>query len=192
MLMRGEPSTNMPNSFLIVIPAISQLVVDKSSLVLVSAAVMQPRANSVQLSLMSKINLKIALPVRIEPITLDLYLQNLGQANPWGNITIPGTSIKGIASLGVDNVHVPFMNSSTWTSYVHDVVFKEETGLSLNGTTNSYLGVLKSRVTMTKDVVAPSTFLPPRVPVVHLTSPSSELLQRVLHLRHLPRASPSR
>lgn len=157
--MRGQPSTNSRYSFLVVIPAISQLVLDKSSLVLVSASVMQPRANSVQLSLMSKLDLKIALPVRIEPITLDLFVNDLGKANPWGNITIAGTTIKGNTSLGVQDVHLPFMNETTWTGYVRDVVFQEKTGLSLNGTTNSYLGVLKSTVTMNKDVISPSKCL---------------------------------
>ncbi|KAJ5119187.1 hypothetical protein N7526_010824 [Penicillium atrosanguineum] len=128
----------LPVFFLVAIPAISQLVVNKSDLVLVNAAVMQPRAESIQLTLESALNLKIALPVRIEPIVLDLF------------------TIKGNTTLGVTNVHTPLINTTTWTSYVHNVVFDKYTALSLKGPTNSYLGVLKSPVVMDKDVVSPN------------------------------------
>lgn len=145
-------------SFLLIIPAISQLVLNKSDLVLVNASVMQPRPESVQLTLKSALDLKIALPVRIEPITLDLFVRDIGVQDPWANITIPGLTIKGNTTLGIQDVHTPLTNVSTWTSYVHDVVFQKETALSLKGSTNSYLGVLKSYVTMDKDIVSPSKF----------------------------------
>ncbi|KAJ5668602.1 uncharacterized protein N7477_007172 [Penicillium maclennaniae] len=146
----------LPVFFLVAIPAISQLVVNKSDLVLVNAAVMQPRAESIQLTLESALNLKIALPVRIEPIVLDLFVRDTGSKAPWGNVTIAGKTIKGNTTLGVSDVHTPLINTTTWTSYVHDVVFDKTTALSLRGTTNSYLGVLKSPVVMDKDVVSPT------------------------------------
>ncbi|KAJ5297221.1 uncharacterized protein N7443_008114 [Penicillium atrosanguineum] len=146
----------LPVFFLVAIPAISQLVVNKSDLVLVNAAVMQPRAESIQLTLESALNLKIALPVRIEPIVLDLFVRDTGSDAPWGNVTIAGKTIKGNTTLGVTNVHTPLINTTTWTSYVHNVVFDKYTALSLKGPTNSYLGVLKSPVVMDKDVVSPT------------------------------------
>lgn len=141
-----------------ILPAISQLVVNKSTLVLVSASVMKPRPQSVSLSLSSALDLHIVLPVRVEPVTLDLFVSDIGPQYPWANVTIPGTMIKGNTTLAVENVHTPFTNVSTWTSYVHDVVFQKETGLALTGSTDSYLGVLKSHVTMNKNVVSPSKF----------------------------------
>jgi hypothetical protein len=133
------------------------LVVNKSDLVLVNAAVMQPRPDSIQLTLESALDLKIALPVRIEPIVLNLFNRDTGFDNPWANITIDGKTIKGNTTLGVTDKHTPFSNVTVWTNYVHDVVFKKESALSLHGSTNSFLGKLKSRVTMDKDVVSPST-----------------------------------
>jgi hypothetical protein len=133
------------------------LVVNKSDLVLVNAAVMQPRPDSIQLTLESALNLKIALPVRIEPIVLNLFNRDTGSDNPWANITIDGKTIKGNTTLGVTDKPTPLSNVTVWTNYVHDVVFKKESTLSLRGTTNSFLGKLKSKVTMDKDVVSPST-----------------------------------
>jgi hypothetical protein len=135
------------------------LVVDKSDLVLVNAAVLQPRAESIQLTLLSALDLKIALPVRIEPIVLDLFVRDTGPNEPWANVTIAGKTIKGNTTLGVTDVHTPLINTTTWTSYVHNVVFDKYAALSLKGPTNSYLGVLKSRVVMDKDIVSPSKLL---------------------------------
>ncbi|KAJ6078388.1 hypothetical protein N7467_008141 [Penicillium canescens] len=146
----------LPIFFLVAIPAISQLVVDKSDLVLVRAAVMQPQPSSIRLTLQSALDLKIALPVRIEPIELDLFVRDRGASSPWGEATIPGMTIKGNTTLGVSDTHTPLQNLSTWVNYVQSVVFQEESTLSIKGTTNSYLGVLKSKVTMNKDVTSPA------------------------------------
>ena len=143
------------------IPAISQLVVNKSSLVLVSASVLQPRPDSIQLTLLSALDLKLALPVRIEPITLSLYVRDTGANHPWGQVGIPGLTIRGNTTLGAENQPTPLLNETVWTDYVHDVVFQNETALSVKGTTNSYLGVLKSKVTMNKDIVSPSKLTSP-------------------------------
>jgi hypothetical protein len=144
----------------VAIPAISQMVVDKSDLVLVNAAVLNPRPDRIQLTLQSALDLKIALPVRIEPITLDLFVRDAGPENKWGTASLDGMVVKGNTTLGVSDVETPLTNLTTWVEYVHNVVFKETTPLSIRGTTNSYLGVLKSPVTMDKDVVSPGMSTP--------------------------------
>ncbi|KAJ5623399.1 hypothetical protein N7490_012004 [Penicillium lividum] len=146
----------LPVFFLVAIPAISQLVVNKSDLVLVSAAVMQPLPDTVHLTLQSALDLKLNLPVRIDPITLNLYIRDNGAANPWGQANLTGMTIRGNTTLGVTDKFTPLLNTTTWTDYVRQVVFQKETALSLKGTTDSFLGVLKSKVTMNKDVVSPT------------------------------------
>lgn len=131
------------------------MVVNKSDLVLVNAAVLNPRPNMISLTLQSALNLKIALPVRIEPITLDLFVRDAGASNAWAEAAIDGKVIKGNSTLGINEVETPLTNLTTWVEYVHNVIFKKDTPLSVRGTTNSYLGVLKSKVTMDKDIVSP-------------------------------------
>jgi hypothetical protein len=135
------------------------MVVNKSDLVLVNAAVLNPRPNIISLTLESALDLKLALDVRIEPITLDLFVPDTSASNAWGDITIPGMVIKGNTTLGVKDVETPLTNLTTWVNYVRHVVNDKTTALSLRGTTNSYLGVLKSKVTMDKDVVSPGKYL---------------------------------
>lgn len=43
-----------------------------------------------------------------------------------------------------------------WVEFVRQVVFQEETSLSLYAPTTAYLGVLKSNVIMNKAIVTPS------------------------------------
>lgn len=131
------------------------MVVNKSDLVLVSAAVLNPRPDMISLTLESAINLKLALPVRIDPINVDLFVRDAGASNAWANTTIDGKVIKGNSTLAVKDVETPISNQTTWVEYVHNVVNKKDTALSIKGTTMSYLGVLKSKVTMDKDVVSP-------------------------------------
>ncbi|OQD99385.1 hypothetical protein PENVUL_c064G10170 [Penicillium vulpinum] len=145
----------LPVFFLVAIPAISQMVVNKSDLILVNASVLNPRPDKIELTLLSALNLKIALPVRIEPITLDLFVRDTGAENAWGQAKIDGKVIKGNSTLGVTKVETPLINLDTWEEYVHNVVFEKETALSVRGVTNSYLGVLKSKVTMDKNIMSP-------------------------------------
>ncbi|KAJ6098523.1 hypothetical protein N7467_000058 [Penicillium canescens] len=146
----------LPIFFLVAIPAVAQLVVNKSNLVVVNAEVMQPTPDTVQMTLAAKVDLKIALGVRIEPVKFYTFVRKYGHENAWGAIDIPGQTIKGNYTLGVNNQHTPILNSTTWQAFVHDTVFKKETILSLYGVTYGYLGVLKNHITMDKDVVIPS------------------------------------
>ncbi|KAJ5135031.1 uncharacterized protein N7515_004309 [Penicillium bovifimosum] len=146
----------LPILFLVIIPAISQSVVNKSDLVLVNASVLNPRPDKIELTLLSALDLKLALPVRIDPITLDLYVRDVGgPEDHWGQAHLDGKVIRGNTTLGVNNVETPLTNGTTWESYVRNVVFKKETPLSVRGTTMSYLGVIKSKVTMDKDIMSP-------------------------------------
>ncbi|KAJ5561270.1 hypothetical protein N7535_004263 [Penicillium sp. DV-2018c] len=146
----------LPILFLVIIPAISQAVVNKADLVLVNASVLNPRPDKIELTLLSALDLKLALAVRIDPITLDLFVRDVGgPEDAWGQAHLGGKVIRGNTTLGVNNVETPLINGTTWEGYVRNVVFKKETPLSVRGTTMSYLGVIKSKVTMDKDIMSP-------------------------------------
>lgn len=134
----------------------AQLVVNKSDLWLVNAQVVQPKADSVILTLQANVDLKLALPVRIEPVTLYLFEREYGHDNPYAAVNIPGSNIKGNYTLGVSDQFTPIQNQTVWEKFVKQVVFQEKTSLAMYGKMTAYLGVLKSHVTMDKDVVAPS------------------------------------
>lgn len=144
---------------MVITPAIAQLVVDKSTLILTSAKVMEPRPDSVLLSLESKLNLHVLLHVRTQPIPLQLYINTIGPQYPWGNVTIPAGMIVGNQSLGVKDSYTKFENQSTWVQFVHNVVYEKDAALSLKGQANAFIGVLKNHVHMQKTIRSPCKFL---------------------------------
>ncbi|EAW09902.1 DUF3712 domain-containing protein [Aspergillus clavatus NRRL 1] len=141
----------LPVFFLVILPAVSQRVVDNSDLVLVEASVMEPRPDSVILTMKSALKLPIGVPVRIDPITLDLFNPDHPGNTTWAKIYINGTVIQGNTTLGVTNQFTP-LNADEWAHYVDNVVNMEHAPLCLRGSTMSYLGQLKSPVTMDKTI----------------------------------------
>lgn len=137
----------------------AQLVVDKSDLFLVSAKVMEPRPDSVVLSLESKINLHVLLHVRTQPLNLQLFVSDIGPQYPWGNVTLPGQMIAGNYSMGIRNQLTPFENRTTWVQYVHQVVYQKEASLSVKGQVNAFIGVLRNHVHMQKSITSPSEYI---------------------------------
>jgi hypothetical protein len=135
---------------------VAQLVVNKSDLWLVNAEVVQPKNDSVILTLKANVDLKLAIPVRIEPVTLNLFEREYGHDHPYAAVDISGQTIKGNHTLGVSDQFTPIQNMTVWEKFVKQVLFQEKTSLAMYGKLTAYLGVLKSHVTMDKDIVAPS------------------------------------
>ncbi|KAL4997904.1 hypothetical protein BDV10DRAFT_79506 [Aspergillus recurvatus] len=141
----------LPIFFLIIIPAISQNVLDRGTLLLVNAKILEPRPDSILLTLEAALDLPIALPVRIEPFDMHVYDQDIEGNNTIFMTRLDGTIIHGNTTLGVKNVHTP-VNRSLWTDYVHKVVFEPHAPLPVKGETNAYLGKLKNHVKLDKNI----------------------------------------
>lgn len=153
--MRGSILTI--KSFLICIPAISQNVVNRSTLLLDSASVLEPRPDTVKLSLVSALKLPVSIPVSIDPITLELFNREQPMNNTWGKTYLPATTIKGNTSLGVTDQLTP-IDPDMWYDYVWKVVHLHHPPLSVRGKTMSYLGELKSKISLDKDIPQTSKF----------------------------------
>ncbi|KAJ5797224.1 uncharacterized protein N7518_005764 [Penicillium psychrosexuale] len=146
----------LPVFFLVAIPAIAQLVVNKSDLRLVNAEVMHPTADTVRMTLEAKVNLKLALGVRLDPVVFYAFVRSVGHENAYAGIEIPGQTIKGNYSLKVTDQLTPILNMTSWETFVSQAVSQKETALSLYGVTVGYLGVLKNHIILDKDVVMPT------------------------------------
>lgn len=135
-----------------------QLVVNKSDLRIVNAEVMHPTTDTVRMTLEAKVNLKLALGVRLDPVVFYTFVRSAGHENAYAGIEIPGQTIKGNYSLGVTDQLTPILNMTSWETFVGQTVFQKETALSLYGVTTGYLGVLKNHIVLDKDVVIPSEY----------------------------------
>ncbi|KAJ5606734.1 hypothetical protein N7537_003353 [Penicillium hordei] len=146
----------LPVFFLVAIPAIAQLVVNKSDLRIVNAEVMHPTADTVRMTLEAKVNLKLAMGVRLDPVVFYAFVRSASHKHAYAGIEIPGQTIKGNYSLGVTDQLTPILNMTSWETFVSQAVFRKETALSLYGVTTGYLGVLKNHIVLDKDVSIPT------------------------------------
>ncbi|KAL5334492.1 hypothetical protein BJX70DRAFT_17187 [Aspergillus crustosus] len=141
----------LPIFFLVVIPAVAQLVVNKSTLLLVNAKISEPRADSVILTLEAALDLPIALPVRMEPLTLEVFSHDAEGNDTIFSGRIDGAILDGNTTLGFQDRYTP-LNVPLWIEYVKQVVFEKNAPLPVRGSTTAYLGILKNHVSISKDI----------------------------------------
>lgn len=103
------------------------------------------------MSIKSAIKLPIGVPVRIEPLTLDLIVRDMPGNNTYAKVYIPKSKISGNTTVGEDDHPTP-LNVPVWKEYVNRVMFDDHVMLSLHGKTEQHLGELHSIITMDKDV----------------------------------------
>ncbi|CEN61925.1 hypothetical protein ASPCAL08570 [Aspergillus calidoustus] len=103
------------------------------------------------LTLEAALDLPIELPVRIEPLVLEVYDKWTDGNNTIFSSRIDGATVDGNTTLGVQNRFTP-LNVPLWTDYVHRVVTEPNAPLPVRGSTNAYLGILKSHVKVDKDI----------------------------------------
>ncbi|GAB1210289.1 hypothetical protein APSETT445_009080 [Aspergillus pseudonomiae] len=126
-------------------------VIDNASLVLVEAKIMQPRPESVLLSIQTALKLPVNVPVRLDPNVLHLFNNDEPGNSTYLKVYNDAIQIQGTASIGVQNQPSP-VNPEPWKHYVRSVVFEPHAPLSAFGNTNIYLGRLKSHISLKKDL----------------------------------------
>lgn len=112
---------------------------------------MQPRPDSVVMTIQSALDLPLSVPVRVDPIALELFNRDTEGNGTYAILYIDGTTVHGNTTLGVTNQYTP-LNVEQWTKYVHSVVFMEHAPLSVRGKTHAFLGKLKSFIKMNKNI----------------------------------------
>lgn len=169
------------------------MVVDKSDLVLVRASVMEPRADSVVITMHGKLDLGVAIPVKVSPMKLNLFVQGVENNAPYVTLDLPEATITGNKSVGVVNQYRRLENMDAWLAYVHDVVYLKEGILSVEGTSVSHIGALSSHVKLVKHLHEPSEpppFSDRSAACIH-TSLTAAFAQCSTSSRASPSSSPS-
>ncbi|KAL4895635.1 hypothetical protein BDV59DRAFT_211275 [Aspergillus ambiguus] len=172
----------LPIFFTIIFQAICQHVIDSASLLLVDASIMQPKPDSVVLTIQTALNLPISLPVRLDSNTLNLFNRDQPGNSTYVKVYSDGQVIHGNTSVGVQNQFTP-LNLDPWTYYLRSVMFSPHAPLSAYGETNVHLGKLKSHIKIDKDLPQntlnsfsgfsiddPQLILPPRDDGINLIS----------------------
>lgn len=103
------------------------------------------------MSVQSAIKLPIGVPVRIDPLTLELLVRDMPGNNTYAKVYIPESRILGNTTVGEVDHPTP-LNLPVWKEYTKRVMFDDHVYLSVHGSTRQHLGELNSMITMDKDV----------------------------------------
>ncbi|KFX97979.1 hypothetical protein V490_02519 [Pseudogymnoascus sp. VKM F-3557] len=143
----------LPVFFLVIFPAIAQLVLNKSNLLISSVGLSNPAPNSNELSLKASIKLATPLTVHIDPIPLDLFM-NDGSKNivPYTKVVLPENTLHGNSTLSFTDQPAKILNRDIFTEFVRTAMFSEEFTLSVAGPTHAHVGKLKANVNLRKNL----------------------------------------
>ncbi|KAL1963085.1 hypothetical protein VTN77DRAFT_8731 [Rasamsonia byssochlamydoides] len=144
----------LPLFFIYAIPAISQDLLNKGTLTIESAEILQPRADNVVLTMIASIYIPGGFTVKTDPTTLDMYIPGPGPIAPFGQLFLPENTVHGNTSMGVRNQLTPLINQSAWQEFVNNTVFLDNGPLGLYGHIRAHLGKLSADLTLQKAVYA--------------------------------------
>lgn len=139
-------------SFLVIIPAIAQRMVDTTSFPIHSVSIMSPTLNSTVLSLTASIKVPPPFKVRLEPITLQLYRPEAGSDAPYVNFALEQQILKGNTTIKVVNQTVEIADKQEFIEFLRGAVLNEKFVLAAKGETTAHLGSLKAKVKLDKQI----------------------------------------
>lgn len=142
-------------SFLLIIPAIAQDLLNSGSIVIDSASILQPTNNSVILSIASHIYVPGPFTVHTDEEHLQLYVPQVGSDYPMALLNLPAASVHKNTSIGENGQYTVFENYTSWQNFVHNTIFLSAGSLGLKGKIGTQLGKIK-KFTLDLDKQVPS------------------------------------
>lgn len=140
-------------SFLVIVPAIMQRIVDTTDLPVHSASLLAPTANGVQFSLNVSLKVPAGITVDLKPLTLGLFNANTSSAkNPYLKLSLPETKLKGNTTISVADQEAQILDLEQFTDFIGTYVKSDEFVLSEAGETTAFLGALKAPIKLNKNI----------------------------------------
>ncbi|RDW84320.1 hypothetical protein BP6252_01910 [Coleophoma cylindrospora] len=137
-------------TFLVVIPAIVQKVVDGNQLPVISASLLNPSPNSVQMSLVSTIDTPSAITTNLKP--LNLSLAGPDNKTPFLAILLPEKDLKGKTTIEVQGQTAAITNMESFESFLAVAMYNKNFTMQATGTTDAFLGAIRAPVTLNKQI----------------------------------------
>jgi hypothetical protein len=141
-------------SFLLILPAIVQDIVNNQSLPVNGGSFIALSPNTLNVSIESGLN--TPLPATLDPLTLFLYNKDTPEFSPFLNVTIPQMAVSHQTAINVVNQSVTITNETELVTWFNKVFDQTETDLSARGDTTVHLGALHSKVHLDKTMTIPT------------------------------------
>lgn len=150
--MRTGYSHNYSSSFVIIIPAIAQRIVDTTDLPIYSAQILEPTPDSVTFSLQTSLAIPAGLQVHIDALSLILFNGDVSPIQPFIKVPLSAYDLKGTTSITVTQNHTRILDERQLVTALGRAVYQERFTLSAKGSTIGRIGALKAPLKLKKDV----------------------------------------
>lgn len=140
------------DSFLIIIPAIAQLIVEKTSLPVHSAAILDPKPDRVSFSLHTSLSIPAGIKVHIDPINLTLFIRDEPPIEPYLRIPLHGQDLAGTTDITVTRNDTKILDKPDFIQVLTHAVYQKSIIMSAKGSTMGHLGALDAPLTLNKDI----------------------------------------
>ena len=139
-------------SFLVIIPAIAQRLVDDAAIPIKFAQVLQPTPDSITFSLSASLKVPLGLSVAIDPLDLSLFNREVKPMKPYITAPLGRIRLKGESAITVSNQTTKIQDQDEFIKFLSKAVYSKRFTLSAYGKTTAHLGKLKVPLTLDKDI----------------------------------------
>lgn len=144
-------ATTHTHSFVIIIPAVGQRIVDQTDLPVHAAEILDPTPESVTFTLHTSLAVP-KLRIHIDPLTLTLFNRDVTPMQPYLKVPLPSYNLKGTTSISVTRNDSQILDESQLVTALTRAVYQRRFVLSAKGSTMGHLGALNAHLKLDKDV----------------------------------------
>ena len=138
--------------FLVIIPALAQLIVNKTDLPIYHASLKAVSDNQVIIGLSTSLTVPGGLTVRLDPIDLYLYNEETPGFNPYTMVSLDGQSVRGKTDISVQEKIVNIGNRTEINVFLEKMLYSKNTDISVKANTTAHIGALNFNIKLEKTV----------------------------------------
>jgi hypothetical protein len=140
-------------SFLVIIPAIAQRIVDNTKLLVYSASVLDPKPDTVTFTVDTSLDIPLAVKIRTDPLNLSLFNRDEKPMEPYFIAALSTFSLKGGTNMiNLTQRDNKILSQHQFVKILATAVYQERFVISVKGSTVGHIGALKASLALDKDV----------------------------------------
>ncbi|KAI1343634.1 hypothetical protein F5Y15DRAFT_171692 [Xylariaceae sp. FL0016] len=146
----------LPILFLVIVPALAQLIVNKTSLPIYGGSIQAISNDALIIGLSTALSVPAGLKVDLAPLDLFLYNKATPKFSPFFTVPLPEQHISGHTEISISNETIGIGNRSELDAWLTTALNDATALVSVKGNTTAHLGALKAHIKLDKTVEIPA------------------------------------
>ncbi|KAI0483936.1 hypothetical protein GGR56DRAFT_544 [Xylariaceae sp. FL0804] len=142
----------LPLVFLKIIPALAQLIVNKTSLPIYGGSIQAISNDQLIIGLETALTVPAGLTVSLDPLDLFLYNKDSPEFSPYLTVPLGRQELKGHTVINIQNQTISVGNRTELNAWLTSALNDVTTSVSVRGNTTAHLGALKAHIHLEKTV----------------------------------------